>query len=413
MARRFPFGLFAATAPLALAVAVSAAGPAAAQQDQKPILIGVNTAIQLQVGRDAVNGAKMAIDEINAKGGVNGRKLEIAVADEGESPKDGVAAVNKLTGDSHVDVLIGGYDSGVTLAELPHISRAKTVYIGIGSASPAIQAKVKDDYEHYKYIFRASPLSSQIQAEELLNFMKGKLHGELGYKKISILGENAKWVQDMVPFLKKEATSAGIDVPMAEFFDPQTADFSPIFTKVKENGSQYLLVILSHAASDVFVKQWYDAKVPVPIGGIDVKSQDTNFFERVGGKAISEVTTNYVLRAPLTPKTEAWWDKFVELYKGPPVYTASGAYDAVYVYAEAVERAKSTAADAVIKELEKSNYLGVRGHLAFDDRHDVKNGPGFVNNLFVQWQDGGKRTVVWPKELANGKMINPPWLQQD
>jgi branched-chain amino acid transport system substrate-binding protein len=413
MARRFPFGLFTAAAPLALAAVIAAAGPAAAQQDKKPILIGVNTAIQLQVGRDAVNAVKMAIDEINAKGGVDGRKLEMAVADEGESPKDGVAAVNKLTGDNRVDVLIGGYDSGVTLAELPHIARAKTIFIGIGSASPAIQAKVKEDYERYKYIFRANPLNSAIQAQELLRYITGNLHEQLGYKKISILGENAKWVQDMVPFLKKGATDAGLEVPMAEFFDPQTADFSPIFTKVKENGSQYLVLILSHAASDVFVKQWFDAKVPVPIGGIDVKSMDANFFERVGGKAISEVTTNYVLRAPLTPKTEAWWDKFIELYKAPPVYTAGGAYDAVYIYAEAVGRAKSTAADAVIKELEKTDYVGVRGRVVFDETHDVKNGPGLVNNLYVQWQEGGKRVVIWPKELATGKMINPPWLQQN
>ncbi len=214
----------------------------------------------------------------------------------------------------------------------------------------------------------------------------------------------------MVPALKKGAEAAGLEVPMAEFFDPQTADFSPIFAKLKENGSQYLLVILSHAASDVFVKQWYDAKVPVPIGGIDVKSQDANFFDRVGGKSISEVTTNFVLRAPLTPKTEAWWDNFVKLYGQPPVYTASGAYDAVYIYAEAVERAKDTDPEKVVKELEKTDYVGVRGRVVFDELHEVKDGPGFVNELFVQWQEGGKRVVVWPKELANGQMINPPWL---
>jgi branched-chain amino acid transport system substrate-binding protein len=52
----------------------------------------------------------------------------------------------------------------------------------------------------------------------------------------------------------------------------------------------------------------------------------------------------------------------------------------------------------------------VRGRVQFDQTHDVKDGPGFVNQLFVQWQDNGERTVVWPKELATGKMINPPWL---
>jgi branched-chain amino acid transport system substrate-binding protein len=395
---------------IASAVALVAASATVASAQNKPILIGINTAIQLQVGRDTIDGAKMAIEEINAKGGVLGRKLEMVTADEGESPKEGVASVNKLTGDNNVNVLIGGYDSGVTLAELPHISRAKTIFIGTGSASPAIQAKVKDDYDNYKYIFRVNPLSSALQAADLLKFMNENLKEQKGYSKIAILGENAKWVQDMVPYLKKNAAEKGIEVPFAEFFDPQTADFSPIFAKVKDSGSQFLLTILSHAASDVFVKQWYDAKVPVPIGGIDVKSMDTNFFTRVGGKAVSEVTTNYIVRAPLTEKTVAWWDKFEQTYKRAPVYTATGAYDAIYVYAEAVERAKTTDADPVIKELEKTSYLGPRGKVEFDERHDLRTGPGFVNVLYVQWQPDGSRVVVWPKEIATGKMIDPPWL---
>lgn len=400
-----------------LALAAGALAHHASAQQPKPIRIGINTAIQLQVGRDAIDGARLAIGEINAQGGVLGRKLEMVVADEGEAQsegsKAGIAAVNKLTSEDHVDVLVGGYDSGVTLGELPHIVRSKTIFLGIGSASPAIQQKVKDDYERNKYLFRVNPINSAKQAAGLVDFITGKLKGELGYHKISIIGENAKWVQDVVPALKKGATDAGMEVPIAEFFDVQTADFSPIFTKVKDSGSQYLLIILSHAASDVFVKQWYDAKVPVPIGGIDVKGQDANFFDRVGGKAISEVSTNFVLRAPLTEKTVPWWDSFVKAYGRAPVYTASGSYDAVYVYANAVKAAGTTDADAVIKALEKTDYVGVRGRVQFDDLHEVKDGPGFVNELFVQWQENGERKVVWPKELADGKMINPPWIPQN
>jgi branched-chain amino acid transport system substrate-binding protein len=397
-------------------VATSPADRVQAQQTN-PIRVGVNTAIQAQVGRDAIDSVKMAIDEINAQGGMLGRKLEMVVADEGEAasdgPKLGIAAVNKLTSENHVDVLIGGYDSGVTLGELPHIARAKTIFLDIGSASPAITQKVKDDYDHYKYIFRVNPINSARQSQALINFITGKLKGELGYNKISIIGENAKWVQDMVPDIKKGAQAAGVEVPLAEFFDVQTADFSPLFAKVKDSGSQYLIIIISHAASDVFVKQWYDAKVPVPIGGIDVKGMDANFFDRVGGKSIAEVSANFVLRAPLTPATVPWWDKFVELYKRPPVYTAAGAYAATHLYADAVKRAGTTAPDAVIKELEKTDYIAPEGRVQFDDRHDVKDGPGFVNELFVQWQADGERTVVWPKEVSTGKMINPPWLAQN
>jgi branched-chain amino acid transport system substrate-binding protein len=408
--------LFPSIAVAMLALAADPADRVMAQQT-KPIRIGVNTAIQAQVGRDAIDSVKMAIDEINAQGGLLGRKLEMVVADEGEAasdgPKVGIAAVNKLTSEDHVDVLIGGYDSGVTLGELPHIARAKTIFLGIGSASPAITQKVKDDYDHYKYIFRVNPINSARQSQALLGFITGKLKGELGYNKLSIIGENAKWVQDMVPAIKKGAQDAGMEVPLAEFFDVQTADFSPLFAKVKDSGSQYLLIIISHAASDVFVKQWFDAKVPVPIGGIDVKGMDANFFDRVGGKSIAEVSANFVIRAPLTPVTVPWWDKFVSLNKRPPVYTAAGSYAATYIYADAVKRAGTTETDAVIKELEKTDHVGPAGRVQFDDRHDVKDGPGFVNLLFVQWQPDGSRAVVWPKELITGKMINPPWLAQN
>ncbi len=402
---------------LALLMVIASPADRAHAQQTNPIRIGVNTAIQAQVGRDAIDSVKMAVDEINAQGGVLGRKLEMIVADEGEAasdgPKVGIAAVNKLTSEDHVDVLIGGYDSGVTLGELPHIARAKTIFLDIGSASPAITQKVKDDHDHYKYIFRVNPINSARQSQALIDFITGKLKGELGYNKVSIIGENAKWVQDMVPDIKKGVQAKGVEVPLAEFFDVQTADFSPLFAKVKDSGSQYLIIIISHAASDVFVKQWYDAKVPVPIGGIDVKGMDANFFDRVGGKSIAEVSANFVLRAPLTPATVPWWDKFVDLYKRPPVYTAAGSYAATYIYADAAKRAGTTAPDAVIKELEKTDYVAPEGRVQFDDRHDVKDGPGFVNELFVQWQADGQRVVVWPKEVATGKMINPPWLAQN
>ncbi len=109
-----------AAASIVSAGTVIAGAPASAQQ--APIKIGIPTSIQLQVGRDTQNAAKLAIEEINGKGGLLGRKLEIVVADETENPEQGIAAIKKLTADDKVNVLIGGYTSGVTLAQLPHIS---------------------------------------------------------------------------------------------------------------------------------------------------------------------------------------------------------------------------------------------------------------------------------------------------
>jgi branched-chain amino acid transport system substrate-binding protein len=404
-----PFLNLLATAGIVSAGAL-VISPAVAQQP--PIKIGITTAVQLQVGRDTQSAAKLAADEINAKGGLLGRKIELVVADETENPEQGIAAIKKLTADDKVNVIIGGYTSGVTLAQLPHIANAKTIYLGVGAASPAITAKVKGDYNNYKYIFRVSPINAAHQARALVNFISGKLKGELNYSKIAIVGENAKWVQDLVPILKKGATDAGTDVRMAEFFDTSTSDFSPLFAKVKESGAQYLIVILSHASSDIFVKQWHDAQVPIPIGGIDVKSQDADFFARVDGKANAETVGLFAIRANLTPKTIPFWDEFVKRYGTAPVYTGVGTYDAMYVYAEAVKRANSIETDAVIKELEKTDMVGIAGKIVFDELHDVKTGPGLQNLLFVQWQKGGQRVVVWPKEAETGKMILPPWMNK-
>ena len=396
-----------AAASMIVAGTLASTAPTMAQQ---PIKIGIPTSIQLQVGRDTQNAAKMAIEEINAKGGLLGRKLEMVVADETENPEQGIAAIKKLTADDKVDVLIGGYTSGVTLAQLPHIVNAKTIYIGVGAASPAITAKVKTDYENYKYIFRAFPIHAGHQARALVDFINGKLKGEMGLKKVAIVGENAKGVQDLVPILKKGAIDGGTEVPLSEFFDTSTSDFSPLFAKVKNSGAQYLIVILSHASSDIFVKQWHDAQVPIPIGGIDVKSQDADFFTRVSGKALGETVGLFATRAALTPKTIPFWDEFVKRFGTAPVYTGVGTYDAVHVYADAVKRANSVDPAAVIKELEKTDHVGIAGKIQFDEVHDVKTGPGLQNLLFAQWQKDGARVVVWPKASATGPMIPPPWM---
>lgn len=402
---------------MALAACVATLGLASGEAlaQGKPIRIGVPTAMQLQVGRDTQDALKIAIDEVNAKGGVLGRKLEMVVADETENPETGISAIKKLTADEKVDVLIGGYTSGVTLAQLPHISAAKTIYLNVGSASPATNAKVKTDYDNYKYIFRVGPINAAHQAREMTGFISGFVKGQLGISKVAIVGENAKWVQDLVPLLKKGATEAGADIRATEFFDAQTSDFSPLFSKVKDSGAQYLVVILSHASSDIFAKQWADARFPMPYGGIDVKSMDGDFCDRIGGKSVGAIAGNFAVRAALTPKTIPFFDEFRKRTSRSPVYTAFGAYDAVHIYAQAVARANSTATDAVIKELEKTSYVGVPGTIEFDETHDVKPGtPSYKGPslLFAQWRDGCKREVVHPVAMKTADFAYPAWIKK-
>ncbi len=403
--------LVAALAPLFLFLQ-SPAAIAQAQDNNKPVRIGVPTAMQFQVGRDTITAIKMAVDEVNKKGGILGRKVEYVAADETENPETGISAIRKLLANEKVDVLIGGYTSGVTLAQLPHISAAKTIYLGVGAASPSVTNKVKTDYDNYKYVFRVGPINSAHQARALVDYVANFVIGELGYKNIAIIGENAKWVQDLVPLLSKGAKEVGAEVKLTELFDTQTSDFSPLLAKVKASGAQYMIVIVSHGSSDILAKQWHDAQVPVPYGGVDVKSMDGDFFKRIGGKSISQVTVNFAVRTPLTKKTLPFFDEFKKQSPNYPVFTAFFAYDAVHLYADAVKRAGSFDTDKIIKELEKTRHEGIAGEITFDEQHDLQTGKGKYNLLFVQWQDKGERAVIYPKELRNGNFILPPWMKK-
>lgn len=375
------------------------------------VKVGVTTAIQLDRGKDTVSAAQMAADEINAAGGIAGRQIEIVVADEGKTANEGVAAINKLISEK-VDVVVGGYNSGITLAQLPHLSRAKTIYIGVGASAPAIQEMVEKNYGAYKYIFRVNPMSSVDISKAIGDFIVGKVLGERGFKKVAIVAENAKWARDMIEPAAQIAKAAGVEIVFEEYFDPSTPDFAPLFSKVAKSGAQYMIPMLAATPSDVFVKQWHDMAVPVEMGGVDTGSLDSDFFQRIGGMSLSETGINYITRAPLTPKTIPWWDGFVRRFGHEPQFTAPGSYDAIHVYADAVKRAGSFASDAVVATLETTRYVGVRGTITFDKRHDVIVGSGLVNALWIQWQDGGTRAVIWPKDLATGSMISPPWLKK-
>jgi branched-chain amino acid transport system substrate-binding protein len=142
---------------------------------------------------------------------------------------------------------------------------------------------------------------------------------------------------------------------------------------------------------------------------------DGDFCDRVGGKSIGEMAVNLAVRAPITPKTIPFWDEFRKRTTRQPVYTAFGANDAVYIYAEAVQRAKSTDPDAVIKELEKTSYTGIPGIIQFDDTHDVKPGTATYKGpayILAQWRDKCAREVVYPKVMRTADFVYPSWIKK-
>ncbi len=374
------------------------------------VRIGVLDAVQMPVGQGTINAAKLAVEEINASGGILGKKIELIIGDSESKPEKGVTAMKKLVLQDKVDVLVGEYNSGVALAIQPFLAGYKIVFLSTGVASPDLTENVRKDYAKNKYYFR-DMINADRQQQWAFKFLKEFVNGTLGYKTFAILAENAKWTEGYAPNLKKDLETAGLNVPFMERFDAEMKDFSPTFSKIKNLNTQWIAQIVSHGSSIPFVKAWADNK-PAPMGCVNVTSMDSNFWKMTGGACLYEVTYNMIARAPLTDKTIAFWDNFVKKFGNTPVYTSGFTYDSVYMIAEVIKQKKSLKSDDIVNGLENISYKGViHPQTGFDKQtHDLLEGR--YTMPMVQWQDGGKQVVFWPEQFKVGNYVKPAWWKQ-
>jgi branched-chain amino acid transport system substrate-binding protein len=402
------FGLMMVTA-LLLALPLGQAG--AADRDfnkAETIRIGSLGPVQLPQGQGIHNAAKMAAEEINAAGGVHGKKIEIFIGDTEGKPEKGITAMKKLVLEDKVDVLVGAYSSGVALALQPFLPQYKIVYVATGTASIDLTNNVKKDYDKYKYFFRNMINSDIRQQKWAAKFLTEFVHKKLGYKKFAILAENTKWVHEYAPNLKKDLETAGLEVVFYEMFDVDVKDFSPTFAAMKGKSTEWIAQIVSHAASITISKAWQDSQ-SAPMGLCNVQGMDSKYWEMTGGKSLSEITYNFIARAPITDKTIPMWDKYVKEFGTNPVYTTGFTYDTVYMLAEVIRQKKSLKSNDIIDGLEKISYKGVlHAEIGFDKQsHDLLEGR-YVMPM-VQWQAGGKQVVVWPDQFKTGDYVPPTW----
>ena len=375
------------------------------------VKMGILAPVQMPVGHGIMNAAKLAADEINASGGILGKKIELVFGDTESKPEKGVTAMKKLVLEDKVDVLVGEYNSGVSLAIQPFLSGYKIVFVTTGCASIALTDNVKKDYPKNKYFFR-DMINSDIRQEKwAFKFLKEFVNGSLGYKRFAILAENAKWTEDYAPTLKKDLEGAGLEVPFMERFDTDIKDFSPIFSKIKTLNVQWIAQIVSHAASITMVKAWADNK-PAPMGCVDVTSQDAKFWEMTGGACLGEATYNFIARAPLTDRTIPFWDTYEKRFNNKPMYPSGFTYDSVYMIAEVIKQKKSVKSDDIVNGLENISYKGViHPQTSFDkESHDIMEGR-YVMPM-SQWQEGSKQVVFWPEQFKVGSYVKPAWWKQ-
>ncbi|MBR0686376.1 ABC transporter substrate-binding protein [Bradyrhizobium manausense] len=404
-ALRSAFGMAATGAFLA------ASSPALAAD---PLRIGVIAEAQAIAGASIPQAAQLAADEINAAGGVDGRKIEIIGYDNHSSSADSVRAFQRAVNEDKVNAVIASYISEVVLALEPWAARLKTPFVTPGAASNEISKSVHADYEKNKYTFHGY-LTSAALALSVCDGAKDLLVDKLHMKSAVIMSEDAAWTKPLDIGYEECLPKIGLKVLDHIRFSPDTTDFTPIFNKIEGAKPDVIITGISHVGVQPTV-QWKNQQVPIPMFGISSQATNETF-----GKDTNQAAEGVLYQGvsgpgvAVTPKSVPFAENFRKKFGNYPSYAGYTAYDEVYYIADAVKRAGSTDADKLVDALEKTDWEGTIGRVQFygkDDpfTHSIKYGKGLITGLMLQWQDG-KQSAVWPKDVAKVDIKFPSFIK--
>ena len=394
-------------------LALALAGPACAQSSE-PIKIAVIAEAQAVAGSSIPQAAQLAADEINAAGGVNGRKIEIVSYDDHSSAAEAVRAFQRAATEDHVNAVIASYISEVVLALEPWTGRLKTVMVTPGAASDVITQNITKDYNNLKYTFHGYSTSTSI-ADATCDAAKDLLVNDLHMKTAVVMSEDAAWTTPLDAEYLNCLPKIGLKVLDHIRVSPDTTDFTPIFNKIEGEKPDVMITGISHVGVQPTV-QWKQQEVPIAMFGVASQASNSSFWQDTNGSV--EGVLYQAFSGPgvaVTPKTLPFVAAFNKRYGNNPSYCGYTAYDEVYYIADAIKRAGSTDPDKLVDALEKTDWIGTIGRIQFKGKdspnpHALVIGPDTITGLMLQWQDG-KQINLWPAKVANGKLRFPKFVK--
>ncbi|MHB8914554.1 MAG: branched-chain amino acid ABC transporter substrate-binding protein [Thiobacillus sp.] len=321
------------------------------------------TGPQAHLGRDNDNGARLALDEINAKGlTIGGEKvrLELKSEDDGADPKTATTVAQKLVDEGVVGV-IGHLNSGATIP-------ASKIYAdnGIPQISPSATA-VAYTAAGYKTAYRVMTNDAQ-QGSVLGNFAVTKL----GAKKIAIIDDRTAYGQGLADEVEKAVKAAGGEVIAREYTSDRATDFMAILTSIKGKAPDLVFFGGMDPQAAPMLKQMKQLGMNAKFLGGD-GAQTPQFITLAGADAEGAMASNPGLPLNVMPGGQAFKSKFETKYGKIQNYSPYS-YDAVYVMVDAMKRANSTEPAKYLPELPKTDLQGVTGHIRFDAKGDISGG---------------------------------------
>ena len=336
-----------------LLLAAGLAVPGARAAD--PIRIGHVAALSggsAQSGEAITRGLSVAIDEINARGGLlKGRKLELVQRDDESNPPKGLLAARELIFKEKVAAFFGGLDSPVSVAIVPLANKEKVPFIGVwAAATPITRNGAKPNY-----VFRVSAVDALVDVK-LLKYARQKF----GATKAGLMLINNPWGESNEKGLKAaDEKDSGIEIVGIEKFENSDVDVVPQLTRLKAAGADVIVLVANAAPGAQMMKSRERMGWNVPVvshWGISGGRFPELAGPTAGDAHFVQTYSFFGKQGPVGQRlTEALKKKYPAI-KGPedvfsPVGTAN-AYDAMHLLALAIEKAGKTDGDAIRKALE-------------------------------------------------------------
>jgi len=387
---------------LAVGLLLPLGGSALAQQ---PIKIGASlslTGTYAKLGNNQHRGYQLCAKHVNEKGGALGRKIEFVLYDDRSDPQTGVRLYEKLITQDKVDLVMGPYSSAITEAVANVNERYKMPMVAPMAATTSIFKKGR------KFIFMVqSP--AEVYLEGLID-----VAAKRGLKTVAFVYEDTLFPKatvvapgGSVDLAKKK----GIEVVFVEAYPKGNTDFSAILTKIRAANPDVLGAATYFDDAVAITRQMKELNVNPKMYGVTVGGDLPKFYELLGKNAefvYGATQWEEVLPYPGSKEFTAAHHK--EFPGADFSYHTAGGYAGCQILVEAVKRAGSLDGEKIRSEILKMDFDTVYGGFKVEE-------DGFqVSHKMVmfQWQ-GGKKVIVWPENLAEGKIRfpTPPWDKRE
>ncbi|MBL8395049.1 MAG: branched-chain amino acid ABC transporter substrate-binding protein [Candidatus Accumulibacter sp.] len=349
--------------------AAPAPAPAAAAPAPKPeMVVKIGHVAPLtgpiaHLGKDNENGARLAVEDANAKKlEIDGKvvKFELLGEDDQADPKTGTVVAQKLV-DAKVAGVVGHLNSGTTIPASAIYNQAGLPQISPSATNP------KYTQQGFNTTFRV--MANDIQQGSVVGSYAVK---DMGAKKVAIIDDRTAYGQGLADEVEKAAKAGGATIVAREFTNDKATDFKAILTKIKAKNPDVIFLGGMDAVGGPMLKQIKElgikAKFTTGDGGCSPE-----LIKLAGPASEGVICTQAGLPVDKLPNGQKFVEDFTKKYGQIQIYSPYS-YDAVMVLVDAMKRANSADPVKYLPEVGKTSYDGVTGKVEFDEKGDIKNG---------------------------------------